>query len=105
MAIYAAQKRVILGKESDLLCEEFEIDRLNWLEKIPDSTKEISVRVRHGHEGAKATIVSHEKDHALIRLTEPLRAVTPGQAAVFYDGDLVIGGGWIRRRSAATVLS
>lgn len=105
VAIDAEQKRVVLGKESDLLCEEFEIDRLNWLEEIPGPAKEISVRVRHGHEGAKATIVSHEKDHALIRLAEPLRAVTPGQAAVFYDGDLVIGGGWISRRSGAAVPS
>jgi tRNA-specific 2-thiouridylase len=100
VAIDGKEKRVILGKESDLLSETFEIDRLNWLEEVPPAFQEISVRVRHGHEGARATILSYDEDHAVVLLAEPLRAVTPGQAAVFYDGDLVLGGGWIRKRSA-----
>ena len=99
VAIDAEQKRVILGKEGDLLCEAFEVDRLNWLEEIPSPTHEISVRVRHGHEGAIATITPLDHDRAILHLKEPLRAVTPGQAAVFYDGDLVVGGGWIARRA------
>ena len=99
VAIDPEQKRVILGKEGDLLTETFEVDRLNWLEEIPSPTQKISVRVRHGHEGATATITPIDSDRALIHLTEPLRAVTPGQAAVFYDGDLVVGGGWIVSRA------
>lgn len=100
VAIDAKNKRVILGKESDLLCQEFEINRVNWLEPIPEPTQKISVRVRHGHEGAEATLHPIDEDNALVRLTEPLRAVTPGQAAVFYKEDLVIGGGWISQRKA-----
>ena len=96
VALDAEKKQVILGKESDLFCEEFEVDRLNWLGAIPQH--KISVRVRHGHEGAAATIVPLDHDRALIRLDVPLRAVTPGQAAVFYDEDRVAGGGWIAKR-------
>lgn len=90
--------RVILGKEGDLLCEEFTVDRVNWLEKAPQQARRLSVRVRHGHEGALADVTALDNDHALIRPLEPLRAVTPGQAAVFYDEDRVIGGGWIQRK-------
>ncbi len=93
--IDAEQKRVILGRESDLLCQEFQVDRLNWLEAIPSSRKEVTVRVRHGHQGASATIHVDNNETARVCLSAPLRAVTPGQAAVFYDKDLVLGGGWI----------
>lgn len=96
--IDAEHGRVILGQEGDLFCEEFEVDRVNWLDSIPREPRRVSVRVRHGHEGAEADVTALGEDHAKIRPLEPLRAVTPGQAAVFYDGDLVVGGGWIRRR-------
>ena len=98
IAIDAEKKRVILGKEGDLLSDVFEMDRLNWLEPIPDPTQEISVRVRHGHEGSRAKILSHQDDYARVSLLEPIRSVTPGQAAVFYLGVVVLGGGWIKRR-------
>lgn len=94
--IDAAGGGVILGREGDLLCEEFEVDRLNWLGEVPQ--QKISVRVRHGHEGATATVIPLDNDRAMIRLEEPLRAVTPGQAAVFYDENRVAGGGWIAKR-------
>lgn len=96
--IDAAGGGVILGRESDLLCREFEVDRLNWLSAIPDEHKTLSVRVRHGHEGSAATVTLLGNDRALVRLEEPQRAVTPGQAAVFYDEDLIVGGGWISKR-------
>jgi tRNA-specific 2-thiouridylase len=94
--IDATGGRVILGRESDLLCQEFDVDRLNWLGELPQH--KVSVRVRHGHEGAAATIVPLDNDRARVLLDGPLRAVTPGQAAVFYDDDRVVGGGWISKR-------
>jgi len=55
------------------------------------------VRVRYRHVAAPATITPLENDRALIVFDEPQRAITPGQASVFYRGDEVIGGGWIVR--------
>ena len=93
--IDAEEGRVILGREGDLLCEEFTVNRTNWIEKTPQEPRRISVRVRHGHEGALADVIACENEEAIVRPLEPLRAVTPGQAAVFYDDDRVVGGGWI----------
>ena len=53
------------------------------------------VKIRHRHEPAWATLRKSSEDEVKVRFDEPVRAVTPGQAAVFFDGDEVIGGGWI----------
>jgi tRNA-specific 2-thiouridylase len=54
------------------------------------------VKIRHRHEPAAATITPIEATSALVNFDLPQRAITPGQAAVFYSGDVVLGGGWIR---------
>jgi tRNA-specific 2-thiouridylase len=64
------------------------------------SSFEYTVKIRYSHPGARATVTPLENNRARIRLHEPQRAVTPGQAAVIYDGDVVLGGGWICRRTA-----
>jgi tRNA-specific 2-thiouridylase len=90
--------RVIVGDADDLIVDEFEVDRVNRIDS--DAANEISdviVKIRYSHPGAAATLTPLENGRAHIRLHEPQRAVTPGQAAVFYDGDLVLGGGWICR--------
>jgi tRNA-specific 2-thiouridylase len=55
----------------------------------------VRVKIRHRHEPAWATLEPGSEGEALATFDEPQRAVTPGQAAVFYDGDEVVGGGWI----------
>jgi len=94
-------KRVIVGDADDLVCDEFEIDRVNWHPVAgngdPGSTFEATVKIRYSHPGTRATVTPLESNRARIRLHEPQRAVTPGQAAVIYDGDVVMGGGWICR--------
>ncbi len=96
--------RVIVGDADDLVCDEFEIDRVNWHVVAgigdPGSSFEATVKIRYNHPGTPATIVLSEDNRARICLHEPQRAVTPGQAAVIYNDDVVLGGGWICRREA-----
>ncbi|PYJ68142.1 MAG: tRNA 2-thiouridine(34) synthase MnmA [Verrucomicrobia bacterium] len=98
--------RVIVGDADDLTVEEFEIDRVNWhpVAAIDDPGRRqtsmmATVKIRYNHPGTPATITPLENDRAHVRLHEPQRAVTPGQAVVIYDGDIVLGGGWICRHS------
>jgi tRNA-uridine 2-sulfurtransferase len=95
-----ATNRVIVGDADDLTVDEFEIDRVNWHPVAgagEDLRFEATVKIRYNHPGTRATVTSLENDRAHVRLHDPQRAVTPGQAAVIYDGDLVLGGGWICR--------
>jgi tRNA-specific 2-thiouridylase len=100
------KNRVIVGDIDDLICEEFEIDRCNWhpVAAVADpghnETFEAMVKIRYSHPGTNAALTPLENGRTRIRLHEPQRAVTPGQAAVIYDGDVVIGGGWICRSEA-----
>ena len=93
--------RVIVGAVEDLVCEEFEVDRCNWMNhEVSDEAFEVTVKIRYSHPGTRATVTLLDQERAHVRLHEPQRAVTPGQAAVFYDDDVVLGGGWICRQKA-----
>jgi tRNA-uridine 2-sulfurtransferase len=93
--------RVIVGDADDLLTDEFEIDRVNWHAVAgigdPASSFDATVKIRYNHLGTPATITPLENQRARVRLHAPQRAVTPGQAAVIYNDDVVLGGGWICR--------
>jgi len=98
--------RVIVGEAEDLTTGEFEINNTLWhLLDTPSGLNaagysfEATVKIRYAHPGTPATVILAENGTAHIRLHEPQKAVTPGQAAVFYDGDRVLGGGWICRAS------
>jgi tRNA-specific 2-thiouridylase len=98
----AETNRVIIGDAEDLVCNEFEIDRTNWIARdLPNEDADLAVKIRYSHPGTAATVTPLENNRARIRLHEPQRAVTPGQAAVIYDGDAVMGGGWICRAEPA----
>jgi tRNA-uridine 2-sulfurtransferase len=92
----AQQKKVIVGPESALANQRFKIKEINWLagDSIPEGI-EVTVKLRSAHAGARATIGASEGGITEILLSEPERAITPGQACVMYDGDRVLGGGWI----------
>lgn len=100
--IDAETNRVIVGDVDDLVCDEFEIDRTNWIAReLPTEEAKLTVKIRYSHPGTAATVTPLGNNRARIRLHEPQRAVTPGQATVVYNGDAVVGGGWICRAEPA----
>ena len=94
-----ATSRVIVGDAEDLVTEEFEMNNTIWHDETTEPF-EVTVKIRYGHAGAGATVFPGENGEARVRLHTPTRAVTPGQAAVCYRDDEVLGGGWITRHSA-----
>jgi tRNA-specific 2-thiouridylase len=92
-----ASQRVVVGGNDDLLCRRFFARSMNWI-SIPGPTPGLhaQVKIRNKHAAAPATI-QPTADPARIEVVfdEPQRAVTPGQGAVLYDGEVVLGGGWI----------
>ena len=94
--ISGANKQVVVGGEEHLYSRSLRARRVNLISV--DDLREpmrVTVKIRHRHEPAAATIEREGADEILVTFDEPQRAITPGQAAVFYDGDIVVGGGWI----------
>lgn len=94
--IDSQKNRVVVGSDDDLLRREMIVTRLNWI-AIAELTEplRVSVKIRSRHGETAATIVPGEAGKVKVTFDQPQRAVTPGQATVFYDGDVVVGGGWI----------
>jgi tRNA-specific 2-thiouridylase len=96
VSIDSARNRIVVGNEGELLRDEFTAAGVNWIAyDAPTETVRAEVRVRYRHQPAPATITPRDGGRAHIRFDEPQRAITPGQATVFYRGDEVLGGGWI----------
>ena len=94
----AQNNRVIVGDDSALDRDEFTVERCNWIpfDKLT-APIEVTAKIRYNHLGTAATVTPLGAGRAKVKLQEPQRAITPGQAAVFYQDDLVVGGGWIMR--------
>jgi tRNA-specific 2-thiouridylase len=92
----ATENRVVVGRAAALESGGALIDAVSWIsEEVPTSAIRASVRVRYGHVGTDGVLEVTAPGQVRVRFDEPVRAVAPGQAAVFYDGDTVLGGGWI----------
>jgi len=100
LAIERESNRVIVGDDDSLRTTTFEIENVNWVcIAEPAAPVRAAVKIRHKHEPSLATVEALPGAHARIIFDTPQRAVTPGQAAVFYDREslqAVLGGGWIR---------
>jgi tRNA-specific 2-thiouridylase len=92
-----AAQTVVVGDNDSLLRGELEARDVNWVSIPPiDEPRRAVVKIRYKHEPAPATLLPFEDARRIaVRFDEPQRAVTPGQAAVFYEGDTLLGGGWI----------
>ena len=96
VSIDAECNRIVVGHQEELLSEEFTAAGVNWISfDNPTAPLEAEVRVRYRHQPAQAVITPLENNRVRVCFHEPQRAITPGQATVFYRCDEVIGGGWI----------
>ena len=88
---------VIVGEEKDLSCKGLIAEDMNWI-AFPTLETEIDVsfKIRYRSKEAKARVIPGGNGYVFVWFNEPQKAVTPGQAVVFYDGDVVLGGGWIK---------
>ncbi|HXJ61455.1 MAG TPA: tRNA 2-thiouridine(34) synthase MnmA [Verrucomicrobiae bacterium] len=94
----ARNNRVVVGDESALERDEFRLERCSWIPwDAPPGPLEATAKIRYNHPGAAATVDAQADGTASVKLHSPQRAITPGQACVFYQDDLVLGGGWICR--------
>lgn len=92
----AQNNRVIVGDDSQLDRDEFTVSRCNWiLWENPPESFEATAKIRYNHPGTPALITPTPNGGARVKLQIPQRAITPGQACVFYQEDIVAGGGWI----------
>ena len=97
LAIHPDSHKVTVGPDEGLMSRELTADRLNWI-SVPGLEEgqelRVTIKIRHRHVPAAATLVG-SGDSVRATFDEPQRAITPGQAAVFYQEDEVVGGGWI----------
>jgi tRNA-uridine 2-sulfurtransferase len=98
LSIDPEKNRVVVGDDESLRTTSFEVTGTNWISiAAPVAPCKATVKIRHKHEPAPATIEALGENSARITFGFPQRAVTPGQAAVFYDDDIILGGGWINK--------
>jgi tRNA-specific 2-thiouridylase len=89
-------RRVVVGPNDELLRARAFANRVNWISIVPPGEPvRAAVKIRNKHLAAAATVIPLAGERVEIRFDEPQRAVTPGQGAVFYAGELVLGGGWL----------
>jgi len=88
--------QVVVGNSEDLYSRTLRTKRVNLI-AVDDvgQPMQVTVKIRHRHDPAPATLEKSGDDELLVTFDQPQRAITPGQAAVFYDDDIVVGGGWI----------
>ena len=89
-------RQVVVGSQEDLYSRTLRAHKVNLIavEDLHEPMR-VTVKIRHRHDPAPALLEKFATDQVLVTFDQPQRAITPGQAALFYDGDVVVGGGWI----------
>jgi tRNA-uridine 2-sulfurtransferase len=96
VAIDVEKNRVVVGEDDALRVNSFEVRDVNWISiAAPAGPIRAQVKIRHKHEAADATVEALAGGNVRVTFDTPQRAVTPGQAAVIYNGEVVLAGGWI----------
>ncbi len=94
LRLHRRDNTLVVGGSGELASGTCPVAAVTWLSREPRGPFRCTVKIRYRHPGAPAEVVP-AGDGCLVRFDAPQRAVTPGQAAVFYEGDRVLGGGWI----------
>ncbi len=101
LQILPAENTVVVGDREELLASGLSASRVNWLVDKPRTIpRRCTAKIRYRHHAAPASVVAGLDDTAEVHFAEPQSAITPGQAVVFYEGDRVLGGGWIEKALA-----
>jgi tRNA-specific 2-thiouridylase len=95
LALRPETQEVVVGPKRSLERAQLTVSGVNWIDEVPPVSRRACVQIRHRHHPAPAIVRPTGNGHAEIVFDAPQIAVTPGQAAVFYDSDVVLGGGWI----------
>ena len=97
--ICPSKNQVVLGKNEDLFSRCFKVDDINWTSgEVKEKEIRCSAKVRYRHKEEPGVLSIHDNGKVSFVFDEPQRAITPGQSAVFYDGDIVLGGGIITEK-------
>ena len=89
------RNRLVVGFKDELAAKSCRVTDINWIASVPEGPMAVDTRIRYRHIAVPSTVSPVGHDDAVVRFDQPQAAVTPGQGAVFYRGDEVIGGGWI----------
>lgn len=98
--IDSANQRVIVGEYDDLRRPDCRLNHVTWTNEEITAPREVMTKIRYNYPAVPALLVPLGDGQARLEFAEPQRSVTPGQAAVCYDGEIVLGGGWIERHPA-----
>jgi tRNA-specific 2-thiouridylase len=97
IGIDRGRNALIVGEEKEVYAHTFTIDSVSWINpREMSSSLSAQVKIRYNHPGSEATVTPKGEEELEVRFNIPQKAITPGQAAVIYDGDRVLGGGWIK---------
>lgn len=96
VSIDSQNNRVVVGEDEDLFRNELIADDISWVDSPPQSSVDVKSKIRYRHDGECSKVSIIDKDKVRVSFDKPQRAITPGQAIVFYNRENVVGGGWIK---------